>query len=148
MPARQKHQPKLVKDYTLRVPQLHRISQGAIGEATRVYGIAPGAAIGGCHPPHPASTIAAARKVSHPIDARIADIDATQELWGVRWINGGDWVARAAVHLELALQRLKQNEFPLAVAHLYMGVEAITSDNKGSQRFQCSSRSPSERSSA
>jgi hypothetical protein len=65
-------------------------------------------------------------EISHPINARLTNIEATQALWGARWTRADDRVSRAAVQYQLALQREEQNESLMAVAHLYMGVEAIT----------------------
>jgi hypothetical protein len=80
-------------------------------------------------------------QVRHPINARNADIEATQELWYARWSKGDDRVARAAVQYELALRRLEYDEFPLALLHVYMGVEAVT---KEVTRAECSRLQVSE----
>jgi hypothetical protein len=74
-------------------------------------------------------------QVRHAINARNADIEATQELWHARWSKGDDRVARAAVQYELALRRLEYDEFPLALVHVYMGVEAVA---KEVVRSECS----------
>jgi hypothetical protein len=80
-------------------------------------------------------------EITHPINARLVDIEATQALWAARWAHAEDRVARAAVQYELALQRLEHNEDVLALAHLYMGVEAIT---RAVIDVECRSREVSE----
>lgn len=80
-------------------------------------------------------------EITHPINARLTDVEATQALWAARWAHADDRVARAAVQYELALQRLEHNEDVLALAHLYMGVEAIT---RAVIAVECSDRELSE----
>lgn len=81
-------------------------------------------------------------EISHPINARLTNIEVTQALWSARWTKADDRVSRAAVQYELALQREEHNEGLMAAAHLYMGVEAIT---RAIIDLKCSKRSVSEK---
>jgi hypothetical protein len=80
-------------------------------------------------------------EISHPINSRIANVEATNAVCSAGWRTQEDRVARAAVQYEIALRRMHGNETPLAIAHLYMGVEAIT---KAVIRFECAKRNVTE----
>jgi hypothetical protein len=53
------------------------------------------------------------------------DDDVTPALFSATWNSNEDRLGRAAVQYEIAMRRLHSYESPLALAHLYMGVETI-----------------------
>jgi hypothetical protein len=65
-------------------------------------------------------------EISHPINSRLLDINATQNVCSLAWRTGEERIGRAMVQYEVAFRCLQRNEQPMALAHLYIGVETIT----------------------
>jgi hypothetical protein len=80
-------------------------------------------------------------QISHPINTRLIDIGATGAFCSGVWLANEDRIARAMTQYEIALRRLHDNELPLAIAHIYMGVETIT---KAIVRLECEERGVDE----
>jgi hypothetical protein len=65
-------------------------------------------------------------EVSHHLNSRIVDTDATAALFSAAWKSTDERFERSAVQYELGLRRVNGFESPIGLAHLYMGVETIT----------------------
>lgn len=64
-------------------------------------------------------------EITHAINTRIVDDEATKQLFSAVWRIEDERLARAAVQYEVAMRRLQSYETLLAIEHLYMGVETI-----------------------
>jgi hypothetical protein len=80
-------------------------------------------------------------EVTHPIDSRVLDPRATQNVWSLGWLAEEQRLGRAGVQYELALRRVQNNETLMGYAHLWMGVEAVT---KAVVRYECKARKVDE----
>jgi hypothetical protein len=80
-------------------------------------------------------------EIAHPINSRLIDSDATLALYSTARGTQEQRLERAAVQYELALRRYQSWERPIALGHLYMGVEALT---KAMIRYECDRLNKSE----
>jgi len=80
-------------------------------------------------------------EIAHPINSRVAAIPETQNLFSNGWRSGEQRIERAVVQYETAMRRLHDMEQPMALGHLYIGVEALT---KALIRYECEKRGETE----